>query len=182
MPLGFMTWSATCGNGAQTTMALTAMASHRPQRTGDRRNAYCAWRSLVLKSTTLPPAHRQHNLPDLQRDSYGFRVMVAADGNWTGKLVIVKAEYGDLSSGAVNDVTKKMAGMVKNNTLSVVANNDFGDPVEGVHKQLKVDYTIDGKPLVKPSRKARAENSYRCQVIISVLTGFCFFSCPRSGV
>ena len=64
----------------------------------------------------------------------------------TGKLVIVKAEYGDLSSGAVNDVTKKVARMVKNNRLSVAANNDFGDPAEGVHKQLMVEYTIDGKP------------------------------------
>jgi hypothetical protein len=62
------------------------------------------------------------------------------------RLVIVKAVYGDLPDGDKTDVTTKVAGMVKDDRLSVVANNDnFDDPAEGVVKKLKVDYTIDGK-------------------------------------
>ena len=61
------------------------------------------------------------------------------------KLVIVKAEYGDLPDGAKTDVTKKVAEMVKQDELSVAATNDnFGDPVEGTAKKLRVDYTFNG--------------------------------------
>lgn len=63
-----------------------------------------------------------------------------------GKLVIVKAYYGDLPDGAKTDVTEKVTAMVKDNALSVEANNEnFGDPADGIGKKLKVDYTIDGK-------------------------------------
>ena len=62
-----------------------------------------------------------------------------------GKLVIVKAFYGDLPDGAKTDVTEKVAGMVKEDKLSVDATNDnFGDPADGIVKKLKVEYTIDG--------------------------------------
>src|SRR5258706_2656507 len=62
-----------------------------------------------------------------------------------GKLVIVKAVYGDLPDGPKTDVTDKLKEMVKDDRLSVVANNDnFGDPAEGIVKKLKVDYTIGG--------------------------------------
>ncbi|MCX5655591.1 MAG: DUF3395 domain-containing protein [Planctomycetota bacterium] len=61
------------------------------------------------------------------------------------KLVIVKAEYGDLPSGDKVDVTKKVAEMVKDGALSVEATNDnFTDPAEGTVKKLRVDYTFDG--------------------------------------
>jgi len=61
------------------------------------------------------------------------------------KLVIVKAEYGDLPDGAKTDVTKKVAAMVKQDALSVEATNDnFGDPAEGIAKKLRVDYTFNG--------------------------------------
>ena len=62
-----------------------------------------------------------------------------------GKLVIVKAVYGDLPDGAKTDVTEKVKEMVKDNALSVEATNEnFGDPADGVVKKLKVDYTIGG--------------------------------------
>jgi hypothetical protein len=62
-----------------------------------------------------------------------------------GKLVIVKAVYGDLPDGQKSDVTEKVAGMVKDDRLSVEASNDnFGDPADGVVKKLKVDYTVGG--------------------------------------
>jgi len=62
-----------------------------------------------------------------------------------GKLVVTKAFYGDLPDGQKTDVTEKVAAMVKDNKLSVEASNDnFGDPVEGTVKKLKVEYTVDG--------------------------------------
>lgn len=62
-----------------------------------------------------------------------------------GKLVVTKAFYGDLPDGQKTDVTEKVAAMVKDNALSVEASNDnFGDPVEGTVKKLKVEYTVDG--------------------------------------
>jgi hypothetical protein len=62
-----------------------------------------------------------------------------------GKLVIVKAVYGDLPDGGKTDVTDKVKEMVKDNALSVEATNDnFGDPADGIVKKLKVDYTIGG--------------------------------------
>jgi uncharacterized protein YbaA (DUF1428 family) len=71
----------------------------------------------------------------------------AGDKPLVGKLVIVKAVYGDLPSGGSTDVTQKVAAMVKDNALSVDATNDnFGDPAEGIVKKLRVDYTIDGTP------------------------------------
>jgi hypothetical protein len=63
----------------------------------------------------------------------------------TGKLVIVKAVYGDLPSGNRTDVTEKVAAMVKDNALSVDATNEnFGDPADWCVKKLRVDYTFNG--------------------------------------
>lgn len=62
-----------------------------------------------------------------------------------GKLVVIKALYGDLPDGPKTDVTDKVAAMVKEDKLSVEASNDnFGDPIEGTVKKLKVEYTVDG--------------------------------------
>jgi hypothetical protein len=63
----------------------------------------------------------------------------------TGTLVITKAVWGDLPDGDKVEVTDKVKALVKENALSVDANNDnFTDPAVGVGKKLKVDYTIDG--------------------------------------
>ncbi len=60
-----------------------------------------------------------------------------------GRLVIVKAVYGDLAGGDVIDVTAEVAAMVKDNALTVVPSNEnFDDPATGVYKRLRVDYTI----------------------------------------
>lgn len=62
-----------------------------------------------------------------------------------GKLVIVKAIYGDLAGGQTFDVTAQVAAMVEDNTLAVVVSNDhFDDPASGAWKRLRVHYTIDG--------------------------------------
>ena len=66
-------------------------------------------------------------------------------GPKAGKLVIVKAVYGDLPDGASVDVTAKVAAMVKDDTLRVDASNDvFGDPADEAFKKLRVQYTLGG--------------------------------------
>ncbi len=62
------------------------------------------------------------------------------------KLVIVKAVWGILPNGPSFDVTKNVASMVEDNSLTVDANNaDFGDPAPGnAGKKLKVDYILRG--------------------------------------
>jgi hypothetical protein len=60
------------------------------------------------------------------------------------KLVIIKAEYGDLANGKTADVTTKIAAMVKDNSLTVEANKaTLGNGGTGA-KKLKVSYTVDG--------------------------------------
>lgn len=59
-------------------------------------------------------------------------------------LVIRKAVYGDLASDAVVDVTRKVTDWIED-SLTVEANaENFGDPANGIEKQLRVDYTLDG--------------------------------------
>ncbi|MFN0076931.1 MAG: hypothetical protein ACKVY0_10670 [Prosthecobacter sp.] len=59
-------------------------------------------------------------------------------------LVIKKAVYGDLANNAVVNVTQKVADWIED-SLTVEANaENFGDPANGIEKQLKVDYTLDG--------------------------------------
>jgi len=60
------------------------------------------------------------------------------------RLVIKKAVYGDLANNSVFDVTQKVADWIED-SLKITANNDdFGDHAEGIEKQMKVDYTLDG--------------------------------------
>jgi hypothetical protein len=59
-------------------------------------------------------------------------------------LVILKAWYGDLPDGEKADVTEKVAALVKEESLSVEATNDFGDPTPGKLKKLRVNYIQNG--------------------------------------
>lgn len=62
------------------------------------------------------------------------------------RLVIRNAVYGDFENNAVTNVTQLLADWVEDSTLMVEIPNDFfGDPANGIVKQLKVDYTFDGK-------------------------------------
>lgn len=69
------------------------------------------------------------------------------------KLEIKRALYGILPAGeppepqlSAVDVTAKLAGLVQDNELSVVAGNELaGDPAPFVVKQMRVDYTLGGK-------------------------------------
>jgi hypothetical protein len=71
-------------------------------------------------------------------------------GPASGNVVIVKAQYGDLPDGTSADVTQKVAELVKAGALAVDATNaNFGDPVNGVAKKLRIDYTVNGVPASK---------------------------------
>jgi ribosomal 50S subunit-recycling heat shock protein len=66
------------------------------------------------------------------------------------RLVVTKAVYGNLEKEKTVDVTLRVADMVKNNELSVTPTNVlFGDPAKRMMKQLRVDYTLDGKQMSK---------------------------------
>jgi len=73
-----------------------------------------------------------------------------------GVLVIRKAVYGLLAEETAPpetptvDVTAKLATMLKDGALSVVAGNDLaGDPAPLIVKQMRVEYMLDGKRYAK---------------------------------
>jgi len=62
-----------------------------------------------------------------------------------GKVTIRRAVYGAIGEGGSADVTKKVAKIVAAGSLSVEASNaNFGDPAQGIPKQLLVEYTVAG--------------------------------------
>ena len=62
------------------------------------------------------------------------------------RLVIVKAAYGDLPYGQARDVADDLTDMIENDGLEVpVGDNTFGDPAFGKTKELRIDYTFDGR-------------------------------------
>jgi HEAT repeat protein len=62
-----------------------------------------------------------------------------------GDIVISKAVYGDLKGNRAADVTRKVAKMVKAGAIAIEASNDsFGDPANGMSKELRVEYVVNG--------------------------------------
>ena len=59
-------------------------------------------------------------------------------------LVIKNAVYGDLANNAVVDVTQKVTDWLEESLPVKATAEDFGDPANGIEKQMKVDYTLDG--------------------------------------
>lgn len=60
------------------------------------------------------------------------------------RLVIRNAVYGDLANNAVVNVTQKVADWVEDSLAVEATADNFGDPAEGIEKQLRVDYACDG--------------------------------------
>lgn len=60
------------------------------------------------------------------------------------RLVIRSAVYGDLANHAVVDVTRKVSDWIGDSLAVEATAENFGDPADGIEKQLKVDYTLDG--------------------------------------
>lgn len=70
------------------------------------------------------------------------------------RVVVRKAEYGDLGAGNTVDVTQKVDELLVDNVLSLVPSDAlFGDPAAGQQKQLRVDYTLDGVAKSKTGRE-----------------------------
>lgn len=86
---------------------------------------------------------------DTKTVSEGSRLRLSANPPVPPKksrLVIVKAVYGDLPYGPASDVTADLTDLIQNDGLAVrVGDNVFGDPVFGKPKELRVDYTFDGR-------------------------------------
>ncbi len=66
---------------------------------------------------------------------------------------VVQALYGDLrpetaSADQTVDLTGKLADLAKDGELDINVNNELAgrDPAFGLPKELRVDYTLDGKP------------------------------------
>ena len=83
----------------------------------------------------------------LQGESYDARAELTGwdrpGGSTAGWLPVSTAQAG-LPSLQVS-VKAKLAAMVRDNTLSVVAGNDLaGDPAYNTVKKMRVDYTLDG--------------------------------------
>ena len=64
------------------------------------------------------------------------------------KLEIKHAVYEAENGGGSTDVTAKVIGLVENGRKSIAVSNDElgGDPASGSVKQVRVDFTLDGKP------------------------------------
>jgi len=81
--------------------------------------------------------------------SEGSRLRISANPPVPPKksrLVIVKAVYGDLPNGQTSDVTADLTDIIQNDGLEVtVGDSSFGDPAFGKTKDLRVDYTFDGR-------------------------------------
>ncbi|MEY4245456.1 MAG: hypothetical protein RLZZ245_3041 [Verrucomicrobiota bacterium] len=69
---------------------------------------------------------------------------VKHDATANPRLVIRNAVYGDLANNAVVNVTQKVADWVEDSLKVEATAENFGDPANGIEKQLKVDYTLDG--------------------------------------
>ncbi|MBE0535628.1 MAG: hypothetical protein IH624_08155 [Phycisphaerae bacterium] len=62
-----------------------------------------------------------------------------------GNIVIHKAVYGAVGEGGRANVTKQVAQMVESGSASITASNaGFGDPAQGVVKQLQIEYSVEG--------------------------------------
>jgi hypothetical protein len=72
----------------------------------------------------------------------------AASASPAAKVEVKRAVYGVKGSGDSADVTARILALIKSGQKSVTASNDElgGDPAPGQVKQLRVDFTIDGKP------------------------------------
>ncbi len=66
----------------------------------------------------------------------------------TGEVVVRKAVYGAFPDGGQADVMEKITAMVKAGVYTVpVLNATFGEPAPGRRKKLRIDFTVNGRPV-----------------------------------
>ncbi len=72
----------------------------------------------------------------------------AAEKSSTPKLEIEHAVYAATDGAGEADMTAKLSSLVREGQSAITANNDVlgGDPAPNHVKELRVDYTLDGKP------------------------------------
>lgn len=106
----------------------------------------------VLTPKSLFVKYTAAGVPKSAKVSEGAELKLPAAGE-NGPVEIVGAIYGDLPEHLLElpklvevDVTAKLAGMVREGTLTVTSNNALvgNDPHYGVPKELEVSYTLDG--------------------------------------
>ena len=124
----------------------------------------------VEKTAVIPEKHRPHTASPVEGSIFSGRCEIPAGlelakarvyleldalGGKPQRLEIRKAIYGPTphKNGAKGnvDVTAKVAGLVADNQLMVTADNEVSDgkdPAYGIRKSLRVEYLVDGKPLV----------------------------------
>jgi hypothetical protein len=73
-----------------------------------------------------------------------FLALKPVKRNARPNLVIRNAVYGDLASKDVVNVTQKVTDWTEDALPIAATAENFGDPANGIEKQLKVDYTLDG--------------------------------------
>jgi hypothetical protein len=73
-----------------------------------------------------------------------FLTLTPVKRNANPQIVIKNAVYGDLANNAVVNVTQKVADWIEDALPVHATAENFGDPANGIEKQLKVDYTLDG--------------------------------------
>lgn len=101
-----------------------------------------------------------------------------------GPVTVIGAIYGDLPEHLLElprvvevDVTAKLAGMVRDGTLSVTGNNRLveDDPLYGVPKELEVSYSldgVDGTALVRENQSITLPHrSWKSLPLLPVLNG-----------
>jgi len=104
---------------------------------GGANYTYSALLATIVQFTITTP----------QRASGTFLPQETSDGGTSGPVSITKASYEAKDGAGAKDVTSIIAKMLKHNRLDVPVGNDVfgGDPAWLHVKQLRVDYTIEGK-------------------------------------
>jgi hypothetical protein len=98
--------------------------------------------------------HRQIKFHDIFDERRGLPLPVGAETVEAG-LVIRGAQYG--AEGSFLDVTEQIRARVKEDALSVTADNGIaGDPKPGVVKELRVLYSLGGKEATAVAREGEA--------------------------
>ena len=83
--------------------------------------------------------------PVIQATTHAIVSLCARQQVVSGNVEITKAIYGARDQSKIADVTKKAAALVKKGSRSIEASNgNFGDPANGIPKQLTIHYTVDG--------------------------------------
>jgi hypothetical protein len=73
-----------------------------------------------------------------------FLMLTPVKRNASPQIVITNAVYGDLANKAVVNVTQKVTDWIEDALPVHATAENFGDPADGIEKQLKVDYILDG--------------------------------------